>query len=53
MEYGEHMHWNLWGLASVQCLNGNTYLAARINDTTREMMLYFQKKKSETIESYV
>ena len=52
MKYGEHIHWDLWGPASVQSLNGNSYIAAHINDATRETQLYFQKQKSQTIESY-
>ena len=50
--YGERIHWDLWGLASVQSLSGNSYVAARIDDATRKTMLYFQAKKSQTIDSY-
>ena len=46
------MHWDLWGPASVKSLNGNTYVAARIDEATRETRLYFQKQKSQTIKSY-
>ena len=52
-KYGDRVHWDLWGPASVQSLNGNLYVAARIDDTTRESALYFQKKKSETFKSYL
>ena len=52
MKYGERVHWDLWGPASVQSLNGNSYIAARIDNATRETWLYFQKQKSQTIESY-
>jgi hypothetical protein len=50
--YGERVHWDLWGPASVKSLNGHHYVAARIDDATRETMLYFQDKKSQTINSY-
>ena len=50
--YGECLHWDLWGSASVQSLSGNSYVAARIDDATRETILYFQKKKSEAYDSY-
>ena len=51
-KFGECIHWDLWGPASVKSLNGNGYVAARINDATRESKLYFQDKKSQTFESY-
>ena len=51
-KYGEHVHWDLWGPASVQSLNGNSYVAVHIDDATRETQLYFQKQKSQTIELY-
>ena len=37
-------------------LNGHSYVAACIDDATRETMLYFQDKKSETFkrdEAYI
>ena len=51
-KYGEQVHWDLWGPASVKSLNGNYYVAARTDDHTRENRLYFQPKKSDTIKSY-
>ena len=51
-KYGKRVHWDLWGPASVKSLNVHSYLAARIDDATREIMLYFQKSKSETFKSY-
>ena len=51
-KYGEHVHWDLWGPTTVKSLNGNLYVAARIDDATREMKLYFQTKKSQTVNSY-
>ena len=51
-KYREYMHWDLWGPASVKSLNGNSYVAARIDDATRETKLYFQVKKSKTFSSY-
>ena len=46
------MHWDLWGPASVKSLNGNHYVAAQIDDVTRQTKLYFQEKKSQTFDSY-
>jgi hypothetical protein len=51
-KYGERVHWDLWGPATVKSLNGHHYVAARIDDATRETKLYFQDKKSQTFESY-
>lgn len=51
-KYGDRVHWDLWGPASVRSLNGNQYLVARIDNATWEMKLYFLKKKSETFDSY-
>ena len=51
-KYGEHVHWDLWGPATVKSLNGNLFVAARINDVTRETKLYFQTKKSQMVDSY-
>ena len=51
-KYGERIHWDLWGPASVQSLSGNLYVAAHIDNATRETVLYFQAKKSQTIDSY-
>ena len=51
-KYRDHIHWDLWGPASVQSLNGNHFVAACMIDATCETTLYFQKKKSETYGSY-
>jgi len=51
-EYGERVHWDLWGPAAVQAIDGSSYCAARIDDATREMYLFFLKKKSETEAAY-
>lgn len=52
-KFGDRVHWDLWGPASVRSLNGHHYyVAARIDDATRQTKLYFQDKKSETFESY-
>ena len=50
--FRECVHWNLWGPVSVKSLNSNHYVAARIDDVTRQTKLYFQEKKSQTFESY-
>jgi hypothetical protein len=51
-KYGERVHWDLRGPVSVKSLNGHHYVAAHINNATRETKLYFQEKKSETFKSY-
>ena len=33
-KYGERVHWDLWGPATVKSLNGNFYVAARVDDVT-------------------
>ena len=53
VKYGERVHWDLWGPASVTSLSRNNYVAARTDDHTRENKLYFQPKKSDTFESYI
>ena len=50
--YGERVHWDLWGPATMKSSNGNLYIAARIDDVTRETKLYFQTKKSQMVNSY-
>jgi Reverse transcriptase (RNA-dependent DNA polymerase)/gag-polypeptide of LTR copia-type/GAG-pre-integrase domain len=52
-KFGDRVHWDLWGPASVKSINGNHYVAARIDDATRQTKLYFQKKKSEAYYSYL
>ena len=51
-QYREHVHWDLWGPAAVKSCSGNLYVATHIDDTYRETALYFQAKKSQTIDSY-
>ena len=51
-KYGDYIHWDLWGPASVKSLNGHFYVATWIDDATQETKLYFQEKKSETFNSY-
>ena len=51
-KYGDYVHWDLWGPASVKSLNRHFYVAAQIDDATWETKLYFQEKKSETFNSY-
>jgi hypothetical protein len=38
-KFGERVHWDLWGLASVKSINGHYYVAARIDDATRQTKL--------------
>ena len=52
-KFGERVHWDLWGPASVKSINGHHYVAARIDDATRQTKLYFQEKKSDTYQSYI
>jgi GAG-pre-integrase domain len=49
---GNHMHWDLWGPASVKSINSNHYVAAHIDNATRQTKLYFQAQKSQTFDSY-
>ena len=51
-KYGDQVHWDLWGPARVKSLNSHYYIAACLDDATRETKFYFQEKKSETIWSY-
>jgi hypothetical protein len=50
--YGECVHWDLWGPSTVKSLGGKSYAAARKDDATREVKVYFQALKSETFETY-
>ena len=50
--YGQRVHWDLWGPAAVKSLNGKSYAASRKDDATREVALHFLAKKSETLEAY-
>ena len=50
--FGKHIHWDLWGPASVRSLSGNLYCTACIDDHSHETSLYFQPNKSDTIKSY-
>jgi hypothetical protein len=47
-KFGKQVHWDLWGLASVKSMNGHYYVAAQIDNATRQTKLYFQDKKSQT-----
>jgi hypothetical protein len=44
-KYGERVHWDLWGPASVTNLDGNCYIATCTDDHTHENKFYFQPKK--------
>ena len=48
-QYGERVHWDLWGPASVKSLSGDLYVAAHTDDHTCRNKLYFQLKKSGTL----
>ena len=50
--FGKQVYWDLWGPASIKSLDGYSYVAAQIDDMTCETKLYFQEKKSETVELY-
>jgi hypothetical protein len=52
MKYGERVHWDLWGPASVRSPSGNYYAAPPTDDHTCENKLNFQPKKSDTFKSY-
>ena len=51
-QYGERVFWDLWGPATVHSQSGNFYVAARMDDHTHEMKLYFLKTKDQTFEAY-
>ena len=50
--YGERVFWDLWGPATVHSQSRNFYVAARMDDHTREMKLYFLKMKDQTFKAY-
>ena len=50
--YGKRVFWDLWGPATVHSQSGNFYVAARMDDHTRKMKLYFLKTKDQTFEAY-
>jgi hypothetical protein len=50
-KYGESVHWNLWGPASVRSLSGNYYVASHTSKfsntfccTSHEGEVYFKKQ---------
>ena len=51
-QYGERVFWDLWGPVTVHSQSGNFYMAARTDDHTHEMKLYFLKMKDQTFEAY-
>jgi hypothetical protein len=50
--FGERVHWDLWGPASMKSLGGKCYAACRTDDNLHEVEIYFLKKKSEALEVY-
>ena len=50
--FGEQVHWDLWGPASVQSPNSHSYIAACIDNAIWKSKLYFQQKKSQTFKSH-
>ena len=50
--YGERVFWDLWGPATICGQSGNFYAAARMDDHTHEMKLYFLKTKDQMFEAY-
>lgn len=52
IKFGDCIYWDLWGPAAVKSLNSHYHVAAQIDDVTHEKKLYFQEKKSQTIQSY-
>jgi hypothetical protein len=51
-EYGECVHWDLWGPAAVQTIDSFLYCAAQVDDATHEMKLFYLKKKSDAVAAY-
>ena len=51
-EYGECIHWDLWGPVTIRSLNGHYYATARLDDALHETKVYLQNQKSKTLQSY-
>ena len=51
-EFGERVHWDLWGPTSVKSLGGKSYAAVCKDNVTRTVKPYFLAKKSKTFNSY-
>ena len=51
-DFGERVHWDLWGPVSVKSLGGKSYAAVRKDDTTHMVKPYFLAKNSETFSHY-
>ena len=51
-EFGERVHWDLWGPTSMKSLGGKSYAAVHKDDVTWTVKPYFLAKKSETFNSY-
>ena len=51
-QYRECIHWDILGPTLVKSLNRHLYVTAHIDDVTYETMLYFQVKKSDTLQLY-
>ena len=50
--FGERVHWDLWGPVSVKSLGRKSYTAVRKDDATRMVKPYFLAKKSETFSHH-
>jgi hypothetical protein len=51
--YGKRVMWDPWGPALVQSLQGNSYSAPRIDDTSCKEEPYFLQKKSQAKITYL
>ena len=51
-KFGERIHADIWGPASVRSLGGNTYTLDFVDDATRWTEVHFLRQKSEVLEVY-
>ena len=51
-EFGERVHWDLWGPTSVKSLGGKSYTTVHKDDATWTVKPYFLAKKSKTFNLY-
>ena len=50
--YGQRIHSDVWGKASVKSLGGNEYFVTFLDDFSDEVMVVPMKKKSEVFDRF-